>query len=229
MRAVAAAAAVVLLAGAASLTAGERSGGVITFVDSGGVTRSVTLPVRESLAVPEGETARRNALWPAVQATARKHGVDPDLVDLVIRMESGYNPRAVSPMGARGLMQLLPSTASLYGVENVFDARENLIGGVRYLRDLLTRFRDDVKLALAAYNAGPEAVERHNGVPPYSETRDYVRSILAAYHGAGTVKLSGGFGRPARPVELVGGEGGALISNSRRNGEAVVTHHLTLH
>jgi hypothetical protein len=129
-------------------------------------------------------------------------------------------------------MQLMPGTASLYGVRNAFDPVQNIRGGVRYLRDLLQRFDSNVALALAAYNAGPEAVDRHGGVPPYAETRGYVRSILAAYQGdTALATLSGGFGRPAhraRPVEVVAESGRSLISNAQRPGEAAISHPLAL-
>jgi hypothetical protein len=151
-------------------------------------------------------------------------------VDLVIRMESGYNPRAVSPKGARGVMQLMPATASMYGVANLFDPLQNIRAGVRYLKDLFQRFNSDVSLALAAYNAGPEAVEKHGGVPPYDETRSYVRAILMAYRGDTSLStLSGGFGRPARrarPVELIGEDGRSLIANVRHSGETAVPRPL---
>ena len=174
--------------------------------------------------VPQGLSSRRTELWPHVEEIARSQGVDPNLVDLVIRMESGYNAGAVSRKGARGVMQLMPTTASLYGVKNAFDARENIRGGVSYLRDLMERFDSDVTLALAAYNAGPEAVAKHGGVPPYQETRNYVSSILTAYSGGVGPVLSGGFGKPrqaARPVQLwseVGPTGDLQRQAVRRGG-----------
>lgn len=182
--------------------------------------------------LPDGGS-RRGALWPLVEEVAKAHGLDPHLVDLVIRLESGYNPRAVSPKGARGVMQLMPQTAALYGVGNLFDVEENLRGGVRYLRDLLERFGFDLAKALAAYNAGPKAVEKHGGVPPYAETQQYVSSILSAYRGEGTSPtLSGGFGRPAknaRPVTLLQSGDRPLLTNSPRNGEAQLPRRLSVY
>jgi hypothetical protein len=226
------AAAVSALAGVS--VAGGRSSGVCIYTAPDGTRHVLEVPAAGSYAgaVPDGLAARREQLWPTVQKAARSNGLDPNLVDLVIRMESGYNSRAVSPKGARGVMQLMPGTASLYGVRNVFDPFDNIRGGVHYLRDLLQRFDSNVALALAAYNAGPEAVDRHGGVPPYDETRSYVRTILNAYQGNGNLgTLTGGFGRPvhrARPVELIGDAGRTLISNSRRPGEASVSRALAI-
>jgi soluble lytic murein transglycosylase len=114
-----------------------------------------------------------------IREAADRHGVPERLVSAVIRVESGFNPRAVSPKGARGLMQLMPGTASLLGVRNSFDPRENIDGGVRHLRGLLDRFPNSLPLALAAYNAGEQAVTHHRGIPPYPETQGYVARILS--------------------------------------------------
>jgi soluble lytic murein transglycosylase-like protein len=114
-------------------------------------------------------------------AAARKHGLDPALVLAVVHVESAFRPQAVSPKGAQGLMQLMPFTAKEMGVEDAFDPEQNLDGGARYLRLLLARYKGDVTRALAAYNAGPGAVDRHRGVPPYRETRQYVRRVLDKY------------------------------------------------
>lgn len=117
-----------------------------------------------------------------IQEAARKNKVDPRLILEVIRQESGFRTGAVSPKGARGLMQLIPSTAARFGVTNIFDREQNVHAGTRYLKFLLDTFNGDVDLALAGYNAGENAVMRYNyQVPPYRETRDYVRSITARY------------------------------------------------
>lgn len=117
-------------------------------------------------------------------AVARRHGLDPDLVLAVVGVESAFEPTAVSPKGAQGLMQLMPSTAAALGVEDAFDPAENLDGGVRHLGFLLALYGGDVVRALAAYNAGEGAVARHGGVPPYRETRAYVKRVLDRYHEA---------------------------------------------
>jgi hypothetical protein len=114
---------------------------------------------------------------------ARLHGVDQKLVWAVMRRESGFNPRAVSPKGAMGLMQLMPGTAVLMGVTDPFDVEQNIAGGVKYLSQCLSRFKGDVCLALAAYNAGPETVEKYRGCPPFPETQDYVAAVLRDYSG----------------------------------------------
>ncbi len=109
---------------------------------------------------------------------AERYGVPERLISAVIRTESAFNPLAVSRKGAQGLMQLMPGTASLLGVRDAFDPRQNIDGGVRHLRALIERFGDDLSLALAAYNAGERAVVSHGGVPPYPETRNYVTRVL---------------------------------------------------
>jgi hypothetical protein len=117
------------------------------------------------------------ALEPFIQEAAALHGLPPDLIRAVIQTESRFNPMAVSRVGAQGLMQLMPKTARHMGIEDPFDPRQNILGGTKYLSRLLERFKGNTARALAAYNAGPTAVSRHRGLPPYRETQGYVRKI----------------------------------------------------
>lgn len=126
--------------------------------------------------------ARPQTLNEFINTISDRQHIDPDLVNSVIHAESGFNPRAVSPKGARGLMQLMPQTASRLGVSNAFDPRSNVEGGARYLSELLQRYNFDLIKALAAYNAGPQRVEQYRGVPPYYETRVYVAKIVRDFN-----------------------------------------------
>jgi soluble lytic murein transglycosylase-like protein len=142
--------------------------------------RSFPVPRTEAVRVTTPLLSRPTAAYESlIREHASREGVRPDLVRAVIQVESGFNARAVSPKGARGLMQLMPATAAQLGVRNAFDPAENIRAGVVYLRSLLDRYNNE-ELALAAYNAGPGAVDRYDSqVPPYRETKDYVRRIRA--------------------------------------------------
>lgn len=112
---------------------------------------------------------------------SQKYGLDSDFVKAVVKQESGFNEKATSKCGAMGLMQLMPGTAKALNVNDPYNARDNIEGGVKYLKGLMDRFGGDMKLALAAYNAGPNAVKKYNGVPPYNETQNYVKNIMSMY------------------------------------------------
>ena len=158
-----------------------------------------------------------SGLEPLIAQHAEGQQLDPRLVKAVIQVESGYNVAALSRAGAMGLMQLMPGTAATLAVSNPYDAAENLRGGTAYLRQMIDRF-GDLAMALAAYNAGPEAVARHRGIPPYAETRDYVRRILALYRGDASLALPAVARSAAaapqgivRKTRLVRGPGGRLV------------------
>ena len=138
-------------------------------------------------------------LEPLITRHSDAQALDPKLVKAVIQAESGYNIRALSNKGAIGLMQLMPATASLLNVQNPYDPDDNIRGGTRYLRQMIDRFAGRLEFAIAAYNAGPGAVERHGGIPPYAETRAYVKRVLSLY-GSG---VGGSFQIPAQSSSLV--------------------------
>jgi hypothetical protein len=185
--------------------------------------------------VPETETrADGSATRPAtpsemqglVKEVSRRFDMDPGLIATVIGVESGFNRMAVSPKGARGLMQLMPDTARQYGVRDVHDPKANIEGGVAYLRDLARRYNGDMKLALAAYNAGPEAVERAAGVPNFPETREYLRRIESRYGqklAFAAMKPDGPLSAGSGSIQAARDENGVLlVSNRRTTGVTVV-------
>jgi soluble lytic murein transglycosylase-like protein len=199
-----------LIAAVTLATASVADAQIYTWHDaSGSLMMSDTAPADSSVTVRKFKVARatesilvskpvssayRDAYDDLIVQHAQAKGLRPDLVRAVVQVESGYNPAAISPKGAMGLMQLMPATAAQLGVRSPFDPQENIRGGTTYLRQLLDRFQGNEELALAAYNAGPVAVDRYgNKVPPYQETRDYVRKVKTQT----TVATAG---RPARPI-----------------------------
>jgi Transglycosylase SLT domain len=140
-----------------------------------------------------------------IEAASAQYKVDADLIASVIAVESNFEPKAISRRDARGLMQLLPETAARFGVKDIFDPKENIDAGTRYLSDLLKRYDNNLVLALAAYNAGPEKVERFGNVPPYAETISYVRRVKRAYENSksGGTPSSSPKGKPFPPSATV--------------------------
>ena len=138
------------------------------------INNSLTTSISSKTATPAEITG-------IIDSSARKYGLDPKLIAAVAKNESNFNPNAVSSAGAVGIMQLMPETAEALGVHNLYDPRQNVDGGAKYLKELLTTFNGDVTKAIAAYNAGPQAVINHNGIPPYKETQAYVGKVLQQY------------------------------------------------
>jgi len=141
------------------------------------IAEEVVLDIQISAALRK----RPKPYHPIILKAANRYEVDPSLIKAIIMAESGYDPQAVSSQGATGLMQLMPKTAEALGVEDAFDPEHNVNAGVKYLKQLLDEFNDDIKLALAAYNAGSSAVRRHQGIPPIKATQYYVKRVFAYY------------------------------------------------
>ena len=160
----------------ASVPLGNAKG---SFPSALSIAQQATVSAKNIISdVPSGDIIKM------IQLAATKHDVDPKLAQAIARAESDYSPDAVSSAGAVGVMQLMPETAQSLGVGNIRDPRENIDGGVQYLKQLLTTFQGDVSKAVAAYNAGPEAVKNYQGVPPYAETQNYVAKVLSYYQNS---------------------------------------------
>jgi soluble lytic murein transglycosylase-like protein len=222
---------VIVCCGLLAMTAKPASGQIAIYVTEHGkrvyvnaeapVTRT-RAPIRPAaktaaaatatqFATPRAQQLPKAELERIVQETASRHHVDLELVRAVIAAESGWRPDAVSRAGALGLMQLVPGTAGDMGVTNAFDPAQNVNGGVKYLRMLLERYNGDLDKALAAYNAGPTAVDRANGVPNYPETRAYVQKVTNTYFRPGSGRASRVLGASSRPIYRIVDERGRVI------------------
>lgn len=192
---------------------------IYTWVDNDGVIHIANRPKGSNTPVirratagstrlnqPTARAAAGDRYDEIIRRAAARYDLDYSLVKAVVHAESAFNPRAVSRKGAQGLMQLMPQTARGLGVSDVFDPEENILGGSRYLRKMLDRYNHDLPLSLAAYNAGPGAVDRTGGVPPYRETQDYIRRVkwLMQRYGGGS-------------------EGGTRIYRVVKNGRVLLT------
>jgi soluble lytic murein transglycosylase-like protein len=215
------------------VTCGSASGQITVVTDARGkriyvnadpppprlsAARAAQLAAGKSPTAPAAEYSRhvantREEIEQIVQDAAKRHQVDPALVRAVIQTESAWNPRAVSPKGAQGLMQLMPATADQHGVANAFDPRQNVDAGVRHLRMLLEKYNGDLDLALAAYNAGEGAVRRAGGVPNYAETRAYVQKVTEAYFQPGSGRASRAVERSKPIYRIVDARGRVVYTN----------------
>jgi soluble lytic murein transglycosylase-like protein len=159
------------------------------------------------------QQANREKIEQMIREVSARYRVDPALVRAVIQTESNWNASAISRRGALGLMQLVPGTAMQLGVSNAFDPKQNLDGGVRYLHMLLERYNGDLDKALAAYNAGPGAVDRAGGIPRYRETRDYVQKVTDSYFRPGSDRLPRAFEQPRPIYRTVDTDGRVVFTN----------------
>src|SRR5262245_50471873 len=229
------------LAGVVALTAGSAGAEIRCALAPDGTLHVVSVLVPPAAAEPatgvvarderSGDDSPLDPFLPKAEpyvaeilAASSRHGLSPALLAAIISVESDFNPRAVSAKGAQGLMQVLPATGRLLGVADLFDVRQNVDAGARHLRGLLERFSDDLSLALAAYNAGEQAVLTHNGIPPFGETRQYVSRVLRLFRGEGeTDGASSPPEAPAPPPQglerlyrAVAGDGTVIYSNRAR-------------
>lgn len=161
----------------------ERAGEILRLRVPGGRVEVraediIAIEPEESFPLRVQDATPARPIADVIRSVAQKHGVDEDLIASVIAAESDFNPRAISRKNARGLMQLMPETATRLEAGDVFDPTQNIEAGTRYLKELLARYNQSLALTLAAYNAGPERVEQYGGVPPFPETREYVRRVL---------------------------------------------------
>ena len=163
----------------------DLSAYIYSYIDGKGVIHFSNVPVNPRFRLFSPETSdiidyenEAHKLEPHIQDASQKYKVDPALIRAVIKVESNFNPQAISPSGALGLMQLMPETAEKMGVKDVFDPEQNIIGGTKYLKYLLTIFNEDLFLSLSAYNAGENIVKKYMTIPPYEQTKNFVKKVL---------------------------------------------------
>jgi len=180
---------------------------------AGTVSRASQTSAMESPMVSAAVLANREKVEVMIREVSARYSVDPALVRAVIETESNWNSKAVSNKGALGLMQLVPGTARQLGVNNAFDPQQNIDGGVHYLRTLLERYNGDLDKALAAYNAGPGAVDRAGGVPRYRETREYVQKVTSSYFRPGSDRLPHAYDVPRAIYRVVNENGQVVFTN----------------
>jgi len=234
--------AVGILLGTLALCALPAHGQIVSYMDSGGkrvfVNADPTPAARVTKTFPRGfksaagtkplttqtpaaeppelaaaELANRQKIEVMIREVSARYNVDPALIRAVIETESNWNSKAISRKGALGLMQLVPGTARQLGVDNAFDPKQNLDGGVRYLHSLLERYNGDLDRALAAYNAGPGAVDRARGVPRYRETREYVQKVTDSYFRPGSNRIPHAFDAPRPIYRMVADDGRVVFTN----------------
>lgn len=193
----------------------DEHGNLIYTYQGSGASRGESSSVANHASRSDSRPATPTRLERIVDEAAERHNLDPALVNAVISTESGWNPQAVSDKGAMGLMQLVPGTAERFGVENPFDPAQNIDGGTAYLKTLLDRYNGDLTLSLAAYNAGEHAVDRNGGVPPFWETRRYVRKVKDAYFRPGSGRNTHSvWAPPKKPIrKAVDGDGQVVYTN----------------
>ena len=153
--------------------------GIYMYIDSKGVSHFTNVPTSSNYRLYIRERPAKSSY---ITEASKKHGVSFPLLKAIINVESDFNPKAVSTAGALGLMQIMPANIRKLRIRDPFNPRENIMGGTRYLKELLQRYNGKLPLALAAYNAGPTMVDRYNGIPPIKETENYVRKVMKSYN-----------------------------------------------